>query len=290
MSYIRLHRFPVRTFLAPTIGMAAIAIVLGIQPTVSAQTQPAPTAVVDWVATEYAFTTPEVLPAGTVRIRLTNDGQEVHHGQLLRLLTGITFEQFTSALETEGQSALRFTSLEGGPGAVDPHATSDVTLDLKPGNYVLACFVPGPDGVPHLIKGMLKPLQVTTDVVPSGAAPEYSATLTMKDFSFDLPDTLPAGRATYRVVNAGPQPHELGVLKLGPGKTDADVLAWDSAPSGPPPFESVGGINGFSADGSGYMTLDFAPGEYLAVCHIPDPISGVAHLHLGMISHFSVQG
>jgi len=122
------------------------------------------------------------------------------------------------------------------------------------------------------------------------AAPEDATTFTMKDFAFEMPGTLPAGKATYKVVNAGPQPHELGVLKLAPGKTDEDVLAWDSAPSGPPPFESVGGINAFSADGSGYMTLDLAPGEYLAVCHIPDPVSGVAHLHLGMTRHFTVAG
>jgi hypothetical protein len=193
-------------------------------------------------------------------------------------------------LQTEGQSALRLASLEGGPGGIDPHDSSEVTLDLKPGNYVLACFIPGPDGAPHLAKGMIQPLQVTSDLASGGVAPESQGTFSMKDFTFDMPDTLPAGAATYRVVNAGAQPHELDILMLAPGATDDDVLAWDSAPAGPPPFESVGGINAFSPDGSGSMTLDLAPGTYLAVCHVPDPVSGVAHLHLGMVKHFTVAG
>jgi hypothetical protein len=36
-----------------------------------------------------------------------------------------------------------------------------VTLNLEAGTYVLACFIPSPDGVPHLAKGMLMPIQVS---------------------------------------------------------------------------------------------------------------------------------
>ena len=78
------------------------------------------------------------------------------------------------------------------------------------------------------------------------------------------------------------------MVKLIDGKTEDDVLAWDTAPSGPPPFMFVGGLNGLSAGETGYMTLDLEAGTYVAVCHIPDPGSGVAHLHLGMIKSFTV--
>jgi hypothetical protein len=57
-----------RALCAPTIGVAAIAVVLGFQTAAAAQTQPART-VVDWRATEYAFTAPDTLPAGLVTIR-----------------------------------------------------------------------------------------------------------------------------------------------------------------------------------------------------------------------------
>ena len=94
---------------------------------------------------------------------------------------------------------MRLVSLEGGPGAIDPHGTSEVTLDLKPGAYLMACFIAGPDGVPHLAKGMLKPIQVTPSDAPINTVAD-SATFTMRDFSFSIPETLPAGIATYKVV------------------------------------------------------------------------------------------
>ena len=93
---------------------------------------------------------------------------------------------------------------------------------------------------------------------------------------------------TYKVVNDGPQPHELNILKLAPGATVDDMRAWEANPSTPPPFEAVGGMNGLSRGVDGFMTVDLQPGAYVAICHIPDPGSGVPHSHLGMIRAFSV--
>jgi hypothetical protein len=288
------RRLPFTTLLPPLVGAAAVALVLGCQTAAPAPTPTAPSAAaaahtVELDASDYAFNAPETLSAGLTTIRLVNHGLEPHHGQLLRLNEGVTFEQFTAALQQEGEGALRLTSGEGGPGAADPHGSSEVTLDLKPGIYALACFIAGPDGVPHLMKGMLKPIQVTQPSAP-GQAPTAAGTFAMKDFSFDMPSVLPAGKATYKVVNHGPQMHELNVVKLHAGKTAEDALAWEKAPAGPPPFDLAGGINAFSADGSGYMTLDLRPGTYLAVCHVPDPASGLPHSHLGMVKQFTVQG
>ena len=244
---------------------------------------------IDIDASDFAFAAPETLPAGLVSVRLTNHGQEPHHAQLLRLNDGVTFDQFAAALQQEGEGALRLVSGEGGPGTIEPHGSSEVTLDLKPGTYALACFVAGSDGVPHLAKGMLKPIQVTQPTTATTTtAPDVQGTFTMKDFSFDMPATLPAGRATYKVTNAGPQLHELNIVKLAAGKTAQDVQAWENAPAGPPPFEAAGGINAFSADGSGYLTLDLQPGTYLAVCNVPDQASGQPHSHLGMFKQFTV--
>src|SRR5262249_471282 len=122
----------------------------------------------------------------------------------------------------------------------------------------------------------------------SSAAPEVQGTFTMRDFTFDMPATLPTGPATYEVVNAGPQLHELNVLKLTPGKAAQDVINWQTAPSGPPPFEAVGAMEAFSAGRSGDMTVDLQPGTYVAICNVPDPASGVSHAQLGMIRQFTV--
>jgi hypothetical protein len=288
-----LRRLPTSSLLPPLIGAGALLLVLGCQVTAP----PAPTATpapaaqsITIAASDYTFSTPETLPAGLTTIRLTNSGQEPHHAQLLRLNDGVSFDQFTAALQQEGEGALRLVSGEGGPGAIDPQGNSEVTLDLKPGTYALACFIAGPDGVPHLMKGMLKPIQVTPSPAPAAVPPAVRGTFTLKDFAFEMPDVLPAGTATYKVVNAGPQMHELNVLKLAPNKTLQDALAWEVSPAGPPPFEAAGGINAFSADGSGYMTLDLQPGTYVAVCNVPDPASGMPHTHRGLLKQFTVKG
>jgi uncharacterized cupredoxin-like copper-binding protein len=280
-----------RTRIVPMLIMpAAVAIVLGCQMAVPAKpvATPAAARIIELQASDFAFEAPENLTAGLNTIRLTNMGQEPHHAQLLRLNDGVTFDQLMSTFQQEGEGALRLVSLAGGAGAIDPSGTSEVTLDLQPGTYVLACFIAGADGVPHLAKGMLKPLVVNAGNTGQ-AAPEVQGTFTARDFAFDMPETLPAGKATFKVVNNGPQFHELNILKIAPGKAAEDVLIWAQNPTGAPPFQAVGGMNGLGPDGVGYMTVDLQPGTYLAICNIPDPASGHSHAELGMIRKFTVK-
>lgn len=240
-------------------------------------------------AADFSFAALESVEGGLVTIRLRNLGHEPHHAQLLRLNDGVTFEQFAQALPQGDAALISLITPEGGPAPVEHGGTAEVTLDLRPGNYLFACFLAGADGVPHLAKGMLKPLVVTA--APAAAAtPAARETITLRDFAFTMPAQLPAGKHTYRVVNGGPQPHELVVARLAPGGTLADVSRFFTEPAaGPPPFTLVGGMQGLAPGGSGFMTLDLTTGEYAAVCLIPDPATGKAHLHLGMIAPFSVR-
>lgn len=280
------------------VGLAAVlclAVLYFFATFPTAQAKPAAAAatppVVDIMASDFAFDAPDTLPAGVVTVRLMNHGQELHHAQFVRLNDDVSFPELLAALQAEGDGALRLTTLAGGPGALDPSKMTEVTLNLTPGTYALACFISSPDGIPHLAKGMLKPLTVTPADASSAtlASPSSAGTLTMRDFAFDLPSTLPAGPTTFTVVNDGPQLHEMNILKLAPGATASDVLAWQPDLGTPPPFEAVGGMNGLSQGITGDMTLDLAPGTYVAICNIPDPASGVAHSQLGMIREFTVQ-
>ena len=38
--------------------------------------------------------------------------------------------------------------------------TAYADLDLRPGNYVALCFLPGPGGAPHMAMGMLQQFTV----------------------------------------------------------------------------------------------------------------------------------
>lgn len=176
----------------------------------------------------------------------------------------------------------------GGPNTVDPDLRQRVVLNLAAGEYVLICFVPSLDGLPHLAKGMIRPLSVVADANTTTPNVPAAASVTLKDFTVALPATITAGAQTWQVSNAGPEPHELTLLKLAPGKTADDVMAFLHQPSGPPPFAEIGGIGALAAGKRGWFDLDLQPGNYVALCFIPTPTDGQPHFAHGMLTPFTV--
>ena len=242
-------------------------------------------------AADFSYTAPDSINAGWVRIKLTNGGKEPHHVQFLRLNDDVTLEQFQEALQQGEGAALALVKNMGGVGAIAPTGSALAVVNLTAGDYVLICFVPSPsDHVPHLAKGMIKHITVQESTGAAAQEPAADLTVTLKDFLFDLPETLPAGPRIIKVVNNGPEPHELNLLRLEEGKTVEDVKQFLAAPNGPPPFMPVGGINGLDAGLSGYIEFDFQPGTYVAICNIPSPkAEGHPHSTLGMIKQFTVK-
>ncbi|MFZ5884209.1 MAG: hypothetical protein ACOYYI_10560 [Chloroflexota bacterium] len=242
-------------------------------------------------AADYSYTAPETVTAGWTRVILTNTGTEPHHVQFLRLNDGVTVQQFEEALKQGEGPALALTQQVGGVGAVHPGGTASAVINLTAGEYVILCFIPSPsDGMAHLAKGMIKSLKVEAGAA-SASEPQADLSVNLKDFTFDMPDSLPAGKVTIQITNDGPEPHEFNILKLEEGKTAADVMAFLSGETGgPPPFAPVGGANGIDAGVTEYAELDLAPGTYVAICNIPSPkAEGHPHFTLGMIKEFTVK-
>lgn len=248
--------------------------------------------VIEVTATEYAFDHPASIPAGATAIRVVNEGQEEHQAQFARINDDSTLEDVSAALLANDFAALfSAITLAGGPTGVLPGETGETGSVLTPGAYALICFITAPDGVPHLAKGMISQLEVTE---PAGTAdlPAGETDLTLQDFSFVGVETLPAGRQVVNVVNAGPQPHEAGVVRLSEGVTVQELIPMftsNEPPSGPPPFVSAGGMAAIAPEATATMTLDLEPGEYAFLCFVPDPASGAPHVALGMITAFTVE-
>jgi hypothetical protein len=240
-------------------------------------------------AEDYSFTMPETINAGWARIILTNSGAEPHHIQFMRLNDGVTANQFMEALNQDIGPALAMVKEVGGVAPIHPGGLASAVLNLPVGDYVVLCFIPSPsDQTPHLAKGMFKSLKVEAG---AGVAEEPSAELTihLKDFLFDMPDSLPAGALTVEVINDGPESHEFNIHRLEDGKTANDMLEFLNGTGGPPPFTPVGGINGLSTGLKGYAELNLEPGTYVAICNIPSPkAEGHPHFTLGMIKQFTV--
>jgi hypothetical protein len=245
--------------------------------------------VVTITATEYSFDAPAEIPAGLTTIRLVTNGKELHHATLIKLEDGKTVDDFKQAMQTEGPPSA-WMIMAGGPNPPRPGGTAEVTQLLEPGNYVLVCFIPSPDGVPHIAKGMLRPVTVTPAPGAQAAAPIPDVTVKLVDYGFESSKPLTAGKHIIRIENAGPQPHELVLVRLAPGKTVENLASWIEKMDGPPPGEPLGGIASIHPGGYGFITADLTPGDYGFLCFISDSKDGKPHVAHGMMQQFKIAG
>ncbi|HEX2078556.1 MAG TPA: hypothetical protein VHG08_12630 [Longimicrobium sp.] len=239
-------------------------------------------------ARDFAFQAPREIPAGTTTIRLHNDGPDLHHVQLLRLDEGHTLEELMAGMGEQGPPP-PWVHFVGGPNTPAPGEHAETTVDLHPGQYLMVCVIPGPDGVPHIAKGMLMPLTVTA--AAGGPRPHAAADVHMSliDYNFVLDRDITAGRRTIHVVTNADQPHEVLIAQLAPGKTLQDLMAWVAQPSGPPPARPIGGTTSLERGVVNVVTADFAPGEYALVCFHPDARDGQPHHMHGMMRQITVR-
>jgi hypothetical protein len=244
--------------------------------------------VVTITAKEYSYDAPAEIPAGLTTIRLVSAGKEVHHVSLIKLEDGKTVQDFAAAMKTPGPFPSWAVEM-GGPNPPHPDGgVAEVTQVLAPGNYLLVCFVPGADGLPHVTKGMVRPITVTPSTAPAAAEPSADVTITLRDYAFDLSKPLTAGKHVIRVESDGSQPHEVVLVKLPPGKTVEDVMKWGEKPNGPPPAEFYGGMAGMHEGGHAYFDVDLTPGNYGLLCFLPDAKDGKPHIAHGMFKQLTV--
>ncbi len=236
--------------------------------------------------TDYRFDAPAELPAGLTTFRLVNRGPSLHHIQLVKLGEGKTIDDFMTALKAGGPPP-KWATMAGGPNPSELGDTSSTTVALEPGNYAMICFIPGPDGIPHVAKGMVRPLTVTGGGA-AGAEPEADVVMKLVDYDFELSKPLPAGRYTIRIENAGPQEHELAIVKLDPGKEPMDFARWGEKQVGKAPGTLHGGVSGIMPGDKAFVEVDLAPGEYGLICFVPDSKDGKGHYHHGMAKKVTV--
>ena len=112
-------------------------------------------------AKEYAFDIPTGIKAGKTAFKLVNNGNELHIFGFGRLKEGVTFEQVKAAFENENEEDPGLTEDDNISGIAVPDGSTTANAELKAGTYVAYCFIPAPDGTPHLAKGMLAEFEVS---------------------------------------------------------------------------------------------------------------------------------
>jgi hypothetical protein len=174
----------------------------------------------------------------------------------------------------------------GGPGLTAAGHTSQTTVLLEPGLYVLECYVKDENEEFHSYNGMLDLLAVTEDA--SGAR-EPTSTVTMSLSStggIALTDDLRPGlqtiaiqfqdQATYEHLQ-GHNAHLVRLDGTDTGLLDA-LAAWmDWRQPGSLAFRAprgatfLGGTMEMPAGATAYYTVNLVPGEYAWIAEVPDP-------------------
>jgi len=242
--------------------------------------------VVNVVAKDYQYEMPDSLPAGPTLFHFTDDGSQIHHMTLVKLEQGKTLADFTALPPGPPPAWVVFM---GGPNAPMPKGGQDEdVVDLSPGNYAVICVIPGADGKPHMMKGMVKALTVTPST-EARTMPAGDLTLTLSNYAFAFSPPLTAGQHAIRIVNNGTQPHEAELFRLQAGKTGEDIANWVSTGmQGPPPGAPVAGISPMAPGKENTLLLNLIPGSYALLCFMPDAKDGKAHAAHGMIYDFKI--
>lgn len=264
-------------------------------PADSAATAIAPAAaapnIVNITATEYKFDAPAEVPAGMTTFTLTDSGKEIHHASLIKLDSGKTMDDLMAGMKAmkPGTPPPGWVVAAGGANAVVPGNSASLTMNLEPGNYVLACFVPDAKGVPHIMHGMAKALTVTPNAAANTTPPASDVTVTLSDYKFDFSSPLTAGQHTIKILTAPGQPHEFTLFQLAPGKTAADVVKFvEGGMTGTPPGMPIGGVAALAPGRDVFYTVDLKPGDYAAVCFVEDAKDGKPHYAHGMTQTFKI--
>lgn len=219
--------------------------------------------VVDVRGDEYAYVLPERIDGGVVTMRFSNTGDEVHEYALARIADGKTKGDvdafFADPKSLQGGGPPGWIEDVGGVPALSQGREVSITRELREGTYVLLCFVPAPDGRPHIAHGMVRTFEVGED---DGAdLPKPDAVITATDEGFEIP-ALRAGEQTIELRNGASQPREFYLYSPNPGVSLAQVEAWgEGGFKGEPPAVFLGAMQSIPAATSVYLTVDLEAGR-----------------------------
>jgi len=229
---------------------------------------------------EFFFDTAGVteLPAGTIRPTFTLNADAIwdHVAMWVRVKEGHTVDEVLAAAAADfsGRTAEPLLDFYGGSNAVGPGQSQTTYLNLDPGTYILADFIPAQDGTlqPHSAKGMWQEMTVTESARPVANVQSEGAIL-MAGMTFNLPDGFD-GNGVFEVRNDDDVLHEMGIVRLVEGKTSQDIISFFDFSKGPPtgtrPYTTVGGMGALSPGKSAYIELALEPGKYALISFITD--------------------
>lgn len=258
--------------------------------------------------TGLSFAAPDQIPSGWTTFRVNNTSPMVHFAVVEKFPDGFGVaeqQQELAPLFQQGMDLLRQGDAEaakakfaelpewfgrivffGGPGLTSGGGTSQTTLDLEPGTYVLECYVKT-NGIFHSYNpvpgqyGMVHQFIVTRE---SSGAKEPKATVELtisSEAGIEAPDTIKTGAQTVAVhfldqkTYANFVGHDVHLARLDEDTDLAKLENWMdwTRPHGletPAPVTFLGGTNEMPAGNTAYVSVTFTPGRYAWIAEVPN--------------------
>jgi hypothetical protein len=263
------------------------------------------TATFDTSTNEHHFVTDvEEIPSGWTTFRLVNAAPAVHFLVLESLPGPRTVEDsrrevvpvFQQAMDliNDGQAEEGFAKLGdlpewyagvrfmGGPGLASPGQSTEATVYLEPGSYMMECYVKTADGKFHSALGMTRGFTVTEERSDATAPSDVALEMTLTNEGFGIEGEASPGRQTVAVHFAEENPPLLGndvhLVRLGEGTDIEDVTAWMdwsqpegmvSAHGAAEAFQFLGGTHEMPQGSTAYFTVELTSGRYAWVSERP---------------------
>jgi len=241
-------------------------------------------------AQDYAFTAPDSIPAGLEMFHLVNKGPSLHHLQVVALDSGKTVSDLMAAMKNPGPPPA-WARFVGGPNAAAPTGvdTTVAYVTLAAGNYAILCFIPDTAGVPHFMHGMIRALTVTPTGETPASPPQADVVVHLTDYAFNITGAVTAGPHVIRIVDDGPDVHEMLIARMAPHAKAMDLVNWVERGHmhGRPPAWPLGGATALSPGAEEEVTVTLTPGDYGLFCFMPGP-DGKDHVLHGMVKDLKV--
>jgi hypothetical protein len=242
-------------------------------------------------AGEYTYKLSGSPKPGNVEMVFDNAGVEIHMVVVIQLKPSVTDKQLKQAMLSDDDAAVEKLvtgqgfNIGGTPGLLSGGVSTTNIANLKAGHYGLLCFVPDPEGVPHIAHGMVKVFDVKGSKSTLKPPTDGVSEVELSEAGITLPSAGLPKSGWIKVTNTGSGPRDLTLAKYESAtatfeQIDAEVDAFfetGAFPSGTAPLLLNGGVSTLPPGASAYLDASLAAGRWAAVSSDAD---GENEVHL----------
>jgi uncharacterized cupredoxin-like copper-binding protein len=279
--------------------------------------EPEAESVIEIVTNAMEFNVIDTIPSGWNTFRYKNNSDETHffllekypEGKSIHNSKNEVFPVFDKGMDLinsgkveEGYAAFNDlpawffdVKILGGSGLISPKHTSETTLKLESGNYLIECYVKMPNGKFHASMGMVKEIFVKEEdsgnypsdpiinlSISSTEGMSYAGNIKKGEqiFSVEFID---------QIKHENFMGHDVNLVKLDDNANLEDLESWMnwSDPKGlispaPQGVTFLGGVNDCPAGSVGYFKVNLDAGKYALISEVPSA------LKKGMLKTFTI--